>query len=294
MVTVDLAICTFGRADVLLKIFERSVAEFGVFSRVLVIDNNPDRLPPAARERLESFSATVIHEPAMGLSRARNRALKESTADFVWFIDDDASLVPGFAEKAGLLLQTFSSMGQDSLPIFGGGFILAASDECNIDTIGAFELGLLSCMNPTHPFSQPWGANMFVNRGVALKVGGFDPQLGWVKESGALLGEEDDLYLRMQSGTQAAQAKIYFADGCAVHHWIPLWRRNFRWLCKRAFKGGRSNYLVYRSFRRRELLDVFKTFIKRASKDSLLHFVFVIGKYYQRSLVVPSGEVKPS
>ena len=285
LVTFDLAICTFGRPDSVLSAISLSKAELGEFTRVIVIDNNPSQLAHDIKKMLLDSGATVFHEPAAGLSKARNRALQSSAADYLWFIDDDASLVEGFAVQLNKHRRLISELAPELRPFFGGGLILAASNESKVATIGPFELGLLSCMNPTHPFSQAWGANMFINRQRALDVGGFDPNLGWVKEAGALLGEEDDLYLRLCVGCSAEQNRMYFADGCAVNHWIPASRRRSSWLMKRAFKGGRSNFIVYKNAPLNEFIETCKTCLRQPNKDHLLRMSFAVGKMYQKHVV---------
>lgn|GEM_PF-2721689 len=281
-VTFDLAICTFGRPDCVLSAVERSKSELSEFSSLIVIDNNPTGLANDVKEVLIGAGVKIVHEPKAGLSTARNRALNFSSADYLWFIDDDASLVEGFAAHLNRHRNLISECHPDVRPSFGGGFILAASTESNISTIGPFELGLLSCMNPLHPFSQPWGANMFVDRQRAVRVGGFDPNLGWVKEAGSLLGEEDDLYLRLCKGNPEEQNRAFFADGCGVNHWIPITRRKFSWLMKRAFKGGRSNFIVYQHASKAELFQSFRSCIRNPNKDNLFRLSFVVGKMFQK------------
>lgn len=279
---IDLAICTFGRGDTVLATVKKSVGEFGAFANVVVVDNNTEGLPTAVLNALGSLPVKVIHEPSTGLSRARNRALSESNSDYVWFIDDDASLCAGFSGELNRHVTNITAMGNDHRPAYGGGLILAASEEDTANNIGRFELGLLSCMNANEPFAQPWGANMFVDRSVALKVGGFDPRLGWVKESGALLGEEDDLFIRMQADVPETRRRPFFADRCSVHHWIPKTRRELRWLIPRALKGGKSNFIVYKNAPIREGLSAAKKVLRSPSRENLLYATFVGGKLLQR------------
>lgn len=293
---VDLAICTYGRGDAAVEGLRKSSKELSIFSRVLVVDNNPTGLSPEICAELRSFGAEIVAEPSTGLSKARNRALKESQSEYVWFIDDDASLVAGFAAHAKRHFDRIATLPAELRPVFGGGLILAASQECDVSTIGAFERGMLSCMRPDEHFVQPWGANMLAHRQIALSVGGFDPQLGWVKESGALLGEEDDLFLRMSKCVVPERRKIYFFDGCAVDHWIPAARRNLGWLLRRAFKGGRSNFIVYRALTWEELWAAVRNLLRSPSRDNLLRVAFVVGKAYQRFFKQPRviGEAQPA
>lgn len=280
--TVDLAICTFGRAETVVSSLERSRPELGAFERILVIDNNPDGMPDAARAKLRACGADIVHEPEVGLSRARNRALRESRADVLWYIDDDASLRDGFADGVRRHLDRIAAMDTASRPVFGGGYILAASEVADVSVIGPFELSLLSCMSPSRPFPRPWGANMFVDRAVAAAAGGFDPALGWTHGTRGFLGEEDDLFVRMQRSVGEGRRTAYFADGCSVDHWVPQLRRRFTWLLSRAFKGGRSNYVLFRNMGKRELIRGFRQCAASPGRENVLILAFLMGKRFQR------------
>lgn len=275
--TIDLAICTHGRGEEIFPIFEMSKPEFGLFNKIIVVDNNPNGLPASLRERFESAGVQIVRELKTGLSPARTKGLSESKADYVWFIDDDASLTSGFAANAKRHIEHLSILPINERPVAGGGLILAASNERDTSDIGAFELGLLSCMNPQSKFVQPWGANMFVDRAVALEAGGF--QFG---TRIANLGDEDECFQRMHKLVPPSRQKFFFAEGCAVQHWIPDSRRQFKWLLSRAYKGGRVNFIVYRSFSGKEIWPEVGKLLRTPSKDNCLRLAFVAGKMRQR------------
>jgi len=85
--TTSIAICTRNRPALLRNCLE-SVARLDLApDELLVIDNTQGE--EAVKLVAQEFSARYIVEPTPGLSRARNRAMLESTSEVVAFLDDD-------------------------------------------------------------------------------------------------------------------------------------------------------------------------------------------------------------
>jgi cellulose synthase/poly-beta-1,6-N-acetylglucosamine synthase-like glycosyltransferase len=87
--TFTVAICTRDRP----RDLEQCLAavrrlEYPAFE-VLVVDNSPG--DKQSRELAERFDARYVVEPVAGLSRARNRAARESRSDLIAYLDDDAT-----------------------------------------------------------------------------------------------------------------------------------------------------------------------------------------------------------
>lgn len=89
-------VCTRYRPGQLRKCLEAVLQLDPAPTEVLVVDNTPG--DPAARAAALDFGAGYTIEPVPGLSRARNRGLAESSADFVAYIDDDATPHPQWLE----------------------------------------------------------------------------------------------------------------------------------------------------------------------------------------------------
>lgn len=104
--TVTLVICTRNRAAELRACLEKVRELDPPADEVLVVDNSPG--DDATRAAAEQFGARYTIEPMQGLSRARNRGIRESTGDVVAYLDDDAvpdarwlgELVAPFADPA--------------------------------------------------------------------------------------------------------------------------------------------------------------------------------------------------
>lgn len=86
---MTLVICTRNRPSMLRECLVAVSKLSPAPDEVLVVDNSTG--DEATRRTAEEFSARYLIEPVPGLSRARNRALAESTTDVIAYIDDDAS-----------------------------------------------------------------------------------------------------------------------------------------------------------------------------------------------------------
>ena len=105
MIRLDVAICTYNRAadlDRCLETLSRQSASQGW--RITVIDNNSTDATPEVVSRHAASGLlpdlTRIFEPTPGLTAARQRAVAESAADWVAFVDDDCLLHPNWIETA--------------------------------------------------------------------------------------------------------------------------------------------------------------------------------------------------
>jgi glycosyltransferase involved in cell wall biosynthesis len=93
-VTFDLVVATIGRVDELAALLASLERQTHKDFRVLVVDQNEDdRIVPVLDGR-----AVRLRSPR-GLSRARNAALPELTADVVAFPDDDCIYPPDLLER---------------------------------------------------------------------------------------------------------------------------------------------------------------------------------------------------
>jgi GT2 family glycosyltransferase len=99
-VTFDLVVATVGRTAELERLIDSLEAQTHHDFRVLVVDQNADdRIVPLVGDR------AVRLRSAPGLSRARNAALPELTADAVAFPDDDCIYPPDLLERVAARLE---------------------------------------------------------------------------------------------------------------------------------------------------------------------------------------------
>ncbi|GGK38222.1 glycosyltransferase family 2 protein [Salinarimonas ramus] len=209
--------------------------------RIVVVDNSPSRSAAetvAIHAAASRFRVTGVHEPAKGLSRARNAAIAAVRAggeDAFAFIDDDEVATPGWLAA---LLATLERTGEPAAvgpvhPIFEerppewalrGGFF------ADVDPDGALHA------------REGRTNNVIIRRAALDEAGiGFDP----VYDE---LGGEDTALFRALA---AKGWRIAVAPDAIVHEWVPARRVALAWLARRWYRTGgleaRTHALPYGS-----------------------------------------------
>ena len=126
---IDVCICTHNpRMDVLASVIE-SIADqngcAGLFS-VLLVDNAS--APPISAEVLDvlvsrDIPARIVVEDALGIARARLRAIEETKADWLLFVDDDNVLDMDYIAEG----VAFINAHDGKVGCFGGKLLLPSS-----------------------------------------------------------------------------------------------------------------------------------------------------------------------
>lgn len=242
---LTIAICTFNRAALLdgtLRSFAETIKPSGAGFELLVIDNNSRDSTRSVVERRAArsgFPLRYIFEGKQGLSRARNRAVKEAAGDWIWYVDDDVYFTPGWLESA-----------LDGVRFFPQASALAGR------IVPAFEPAQPNWLPPSalpfygltyfgdelrwlKPKEYPVGANTAFRRSVFDEVGLFKEDLGRIAHS--LLSEEER---EMVSRIYERGLKVGYVPGAEVQHRIGEDRARMSWLRKRAYWGGISLVLA--------------------------------------------------
>lgn len=249
---ITVAICAHNEApylaDCVASVMRQTFVRLSPHYEVVVIDNRSTDSTPALLadlQRMYGGRLAVYCEERLGLSHARNRALREASAPLVAFLDADAVAEPDWLEG---VLEAFSH--SDRVGAVGGPVRVqwdhprprwwsAPLDEA----LNAFEPGDGS-MRLSYPH-YPYGTNFAVRvramervRGVGGE-GGFAAALG---RSGASLGaaEDGEVCLRLER----AGWEIRLAPSAVVHHRTAPARLTRRYVLRRAFYHGRSQRLV--------------------------------------------------
>ena len=237
--TVTIAVCTRDRAAVLAAALAHLRAQVGEAPDgvdVLLVDNGSTDGTPDVAARLAGWPAfRSVREATPGLSHARNRALAESAADWVAFLDDDAFVWDGWLDRlreaaarpgVGLVGGPMEPRYEAPPPRW---FDPAASRR----TFGPE--GPLSDVAARYGFT---GANMAADRRMTLAVGGFDPDLGMI--GGRLgLGEETDLAAKL---FERFGNVTWYAPRMGIDHLEPARKQRAAYVAERAYVNGRQTW----------------------------------------------------
>jgi glycosyltransferase involved in cell wall biosynthesis len=186
-------------------------------AELLVVDNNS---PPDTRAAFDAVAARwsglplrYAFEPCQGVSHARNRAIAESQASWIAYMDDEQTIDPDY------LVEFEQARHWPSAQCMGGPIRYANAHSLPlwlpplIRTIGQIDLGPESIeLDPARTLLK--GGNFAVRRKTLDVIGGFDARLGRV--GGQLLAaEEDDLQTRL------------YARGGKILYWPGLLQWNY-------------------------------------------------------------------
>lgn len=246
--TLCVAVCTHNRQEQLLQLALPSLlgqtASTGDFEIVVVDNASTDATSDRVRQLLGTVrNLRLVEEPVLGLSSARNRALGETGARYVAFIDDDEIAAPDWVE---CLLRAIHEIGPHAACL--GGPIRPRWKGGRPGWLPDQLLGALSIVDqgaarrPVDPWLWPLvGGNICFERGRLLAAGGFDVALGRIGTQ--LLCNEETL---AQQRIAANGGGIWYVPDACVHHEIPAARLTRSWFVRRFWGQGISDVRLAR------------------------------------------------
>jgi glycosyltransferase involved in cell wall biosynthesis len=199
---VSVVIATCDRASLLEGTLEALASQEVPDSlgwEIIVVDNNSRDGTAQVVGAFSKKTATPVRyvfEPRQGLSRARNRGIRESRGSIIAFSDDDVLPAPDWVAQVAAAIDRWQAHGV-------GGRILPRweAPPPRWLTENRHLLDRLSLMDseasrlltlPVEGRPQVWGANMAFRRELFERVGEFDPRRGLVGKR-LFRGEETDL-----------------------------------------------------------------------------------------------------
>ncbi|EAZ94191.1 glycosyltransferase family 2 protein [Crocosphaera chwakensis] len=232
-------ICTHNRDRYLGDAIKSLLAQEGVIYEVLIVDNgSTDGTKEVVEPFLSNTHLRYVYEPILGLSVARNRGAKETTAPILAYLDDDAIASPHWLK---VLVDAYER--KEKLAIAGGKVTLIWPDHMTPPAwisqelaggLGAYDLGEEE-VSITNPQLTPRGLNYSLRRSFLEKIGGFDANLGRV---GQKLLSNEELFmteLALNQGWEVA----YLPDALVAHNVAPE-RLQRSWFLRRSWWQGVS------------------------------------------------------
>ena len=245
---VTVVICTRDRPEGLQKTLASLAQQSDPNFDVLIVDNSRDGDIARSWDGFDGLDIRCCHEPAPGLSRARNRGLAEVRNEFIAWIDDDevadrdwvAWIKRGFVTPdrpdavAGVMLPAeLETNAQVDFERYGG-----HNRGRGLKAVRLIA-GTPSGVNPLYPLPKfGSGGNMAFRTEALRSVGGFDTRLG----AGTLA----------RAGEETRAFSLLLDAGSTILYWPPAvtWhshRRTVEELEKQFFNYSASLTAFYMS-----------------------------------------------
>lgn len=233
------ALCTHNHADRLT----RTLADLAALKapgcpwELLVVDNGcTDGTPAllAGHTWPAGWNVRVVRETKLGLSNARNCAIREARGEYLIFLDDDETPVPNW-------LRAYEKLVTERAPDGFGSRIEVLFEgprpDWLVDELLGF-LGQLRRSETTVPLTRPdtpfYGGNFGFRRSVCEVVGNFDAALGR-KGSDNTGGEEVDFYRRLLG----RGFKVWWTPDATIHHRIQVEKLERSYFLDLHYRQGR-------------------------------------------------------
>ena len=222
---LSIAICTFNRPELLEFCLQAVYPQLTDDVELLVIDNGTTKVADVCKayEQLK-----YVSEEQTGLSFARNRAIKESSGQYLLYLDDDAKADSNFVKQAlELCSGAYNVFGGVYLPWYHYGKPHWFRDEYASNKM---KYSQRSTLKKGEYLS---GGVMCIKKDVFAKVGQFKTDIGM---RGAVVGygEESELQDRMRS---AGITLVYDPD-LIIEHVVAPYKLEVKWFLDSAFKRG--------------------------------------------------------
>ena len=234
---ITVAVCTFNRGNILLECLD-GIANQSVDSEkieLLIIDNNStDNTAQIVNDFRANFpNLKYVFEEEQGLSKARNRAIKESTTPILVFIDDDAIPYTDWIERFIEAFERFpeaSVIGGESEPMFES----ERPDWLDDELLKSYSCGLLYSTDYHFLVGKEWlvECNLAYRVDALKAAGGFPESLG--RKGNLLLSGDGSVNLLIAH----AGGRLLYTPFAKVRHLVPTHRMTTKWLAQRRFWGG--------------------------------------------------------
>jgi len=245
----SILICTRNRASYLSHTIHVAAAQTLSDSgfEIVVVDNgSTDQTPAVVRECqsvITKISLRYIVETEVGLSAARNRAIREAKGQILCFLDDDAIPEPEWLQKLCAVFEQNENImcaGGTIIPEYETTPPMWFDDKCEGIFAPKFKQSTPHTAN--YP-AYPYGANYAVRASAFIIIGLFDTQLGYNGKS-LLPGEETEFFRRIER----AGYQIVVDPSAVVRHLIPSERLTKEYFLRRMYAQGRCDAIMHWRF----------------------------------------------
>ncbi|MBU4017516.1 glycosyltransferase [Patescibacteria group bacterium] len=230
-ITVSVAICTYNRSKYLQTCLDSLAHQENVDPKdyeLLIIDNNStDNTKDITTGYINKYPSIKIRyhlEQKIGLSHARNKAIKEARGKYIAYIDDDGIAYPDWIYQ----IIEFTRR-HPHIMAFGGPSYRYA--EIPIPKWAPPDYGNVDLGDKEKEVTKHIvGCNMIFKKSLFEKLDGFNPSLGMVGKSMGY-GEEDEIFIKMIK----FHLPMMYSPHIKIKHLLPSYKLNMFWELKSRF-----------------------------------------------------------
>lgn len=239
-ISLDIVICTYNNAALLERTLEalaRQRVSPGVGWQVLVVNNNcTDETAEVVGRYLHEgrMNLRMVCEPEQGLTPARVCGVKNTTGDWIAFVDDDCLLAEDWIEEAARFASGHAECGA-----FGGQIILEWEEQPPPYVLN-FPYAYAGAYHGATAKRRQWlaGAGMVVRRAALASTGWIEKQFLADRTGGRLIsGGDVEIPMRI-----AARYEVWYNPACRIRHVIPARRTSRRYLRRIIYGLGASRH----------------------------------------------------
>jgi len=256
---VSVILCTYNRCESLAIALESVAAsrmpEATAWELIVVDNNSSDDTPRVVQEFQRRFPKTFryIFEPKPGKSNALNRAIGETNAGVLAFMDDDVQVEPDWLHMLTRAFHDakFAGCGGRIIPErgFNAPLWLNSSEPYSMAPLAMFDLG----PEPGELHEPPFGTNMAFRREVFSRYGEFRRDLG-PQPGSEIRSEDTEFGIRLLR----AGERLWYEPAAVVHHAVPHHRLKQSYFLNWWYSKGRAD-VREGCFKDEERLSVFGT-----------------------------------
>ena len=238
--TLDVLICAHNEEANIARLLDslRNQSADADSFRILIVDNaSTDGTRRAVERSAHGMKVRYLHEPRLGLNRARNTGYRNAQAAYVAHIDADATAHPQWIETA------LSVIHAERPDLCGGPYFArfaAPKPRWFLDRYNSNDLGDRPRRLGENEFLS--GTNMIWRRSVVERLGGFSTSIGLTGRDFAR-GDETNLMLRAYK--QLADFKVCYDPGMIVYHLTRPETTSLWYWVRRSFAAGRHHNTVW-------------------------------------------------
>jgi glycosyltransferase involved in cell wall biosynthesis len=221
LVSIEVVICTYNNAallDATLDAVARQCVPEGVDWQVLVVNNNStDETAEVLEKHSRRIPLRVVVETKQGLTPARVRGVRETSREWIAFVDDDCLLEEDWVEQAAHFAAEHAECGA-----FGGQVIPRWEQTPPPPYVLSRRYAFACKYHGETPHRRPWiaGAGLVVRREALLNCGWLDRQYLEDRKGGRLVsGGDMEIALRVGS-----MYELWYNPACKLQHVIPARR----------------------------------------------------------------------